>query len=136
MDCVLSCYMQDFKLNDAMNNFIDLNDSANLYKETMELWDQYTSILKVNYISIKYEDLVADLEKNIKPITKFLNLDWDESVLNYRKTALERNKISTPSYYQVIQPIYKHADQRWMRYKKHLTNIQPNLNTLIKKYKY
>ena len=95
MDCVLSCYMQDFKLNDAMNNFIDLNDSAKLYKETMELWDQYTSILKVNYISIKYEDLVADLEKNIKAITKFLNLDWDESVLNYRKTALERNKIST-----------------------------------------
>ena len=136
MDCVLSCYMQDFKLNDAMNNFIDLNDSAKLYKETMELWDQYTSILKVNYISIKYEDLVADLEKNIKAITEFLNLDWDESVLNYRKTALERNKISTPSYYQVIQPIYKHADQRWKRYKKYLKKIEPIISELIKKYKY
>ncbi len=102
----------------------------------MELWDQYTSILKVNYISIKYEDLVADLEKNIKAITEFLNLDWDESVLNYRKTALERNKISTPSYYQVIQPIYKHADQRWKRYKKYLKKIEPIISELIKKYKY
>ena len=51
-------------------------------------------------------------------------------------SRLKREKISTPSYYQVIQPIYKHADQRWKRYKKHLTNIQPNLSALIKKYKY
>ena len=136
MDCVLSCFMQDFKLNDAMSNFMNLEDAAILYKKTMELWNQYISTLKVNYISIKYEDLIKNFKPNIKKILKFLNLNWDKSLLNYRQTALKREKISTPSYYQVIQPIYKHADQRWKRYKKHLTNIQPNLNVLIKKYKY
>ena len=44
MDCVLSCFMQDFKLNDAMNNFLNLEDAANLYKNTMELWNQYISV--------------------------------------------------------------------------------------------
>ena len=136
MDCVLSCFMQDFNLNDAMSNFLNLEDATILYKKTMELWNQYTSILKVNYISIKYEDLINNFKPNIKKILKFLSLDWNKSLLNYRKTAIKREKISTPSYYQVIQPIYKHADQRWKRYKKHLTNIQPNLNVLIKKYKY
>jgi len=136
VDCVLSCYMQDFKLNDAMNNFINLGDSANLYRKTMKLWEQYTSTLKINYISIKYENLITDLEINIKTIVKFLDLNWDQSMLNYRKTAFERNKISTPSYYQVIQPIYKHADQRWRRYKKYLTDIEPILSEFIDKYKY
>ena len=136
MDCVLSCFMQDFKLNDAMSNFLNLEDTANLYKNTMELWNQYTSVLKVNYVAIKYEKLIKNFKLNIKIILKFLNLNWDKSLLNYRETAIKREKISTPSYHQVIQPIYKHADQRWERYKKHLTNIQPNLNALIKKYKY
>ena len=66
----------------------------------------------------------------------FINLNWNKSLLNYRETAIKRERISTPSYYQVIQPIYKHANQRWKRYKKHLTNIEPNLSELIKKYQY
>ena len=136
MDCVLSCFMQDFKLNDAMSNFLNLEDTANLYKNTMELWNQYTSVLKVNYVAIKYEKLIKNFKPNIKIILKFLNLNWDKSLLNYRETAIKREKISTPSYYQVIQPIYKHGNQRWKRYKKHLTNIEPNLSALIKKYKY
>ena len=60
MDCVLSCFMQDFKLNDAMSNFMKLEDAAILYKKTMELWNQYISVLKINYISIKYEDLIKN----------------------------------------------------------------------------
>ena len=128
--------MQDFKLNDAMNNFLNLEDAANLYKNTMELWNQYISVLKVNYVAIKYEKLIKNFKPNIKIILKFLNLNWSESLLDYRKTAIKREKISTPSYYQVIQPIYKHADQRWKRYKKYLSVIKPNLSELIKEYKY
>jgi Tfp pilus assembly protein PilF len=136
LDCVLSCFMQNFNLNDAMINFLNIKDSSILYKETMELWNRYISLLKINYVSIKYEDLIKNLEDNIKPIIKFLNLNWDKSVLNYRNTALNREKISTPSYYQVIQPIYQNANQRWKRYQKYLSDIDPDLNKLIKKYKY
>ena len=136
MDCVLSCFMQDFKLNDAMSNFMNLEDAAILYKKTMELWNQYISVLKIDYVAIKYEDLIKNLEPNIKIILKFLNLNWNKSLLNYRETAIKREKISTPSYYQVIQPIYQHANQRWKRYKKYLTNIEPILDELIKKHKY
>ena len=136
LDCIISCFMQNFGLNDAMSNFLNLKDSAKFYKETMELWNQYASVLKINYVSIKYEDLIESFEPNIRKIIKFLNLDWDDSLLNYRETAEKREKISTPSYYQVIQPIYTHASQRWKRYKNYLTDIQPDLLELIKKYKY
>ena len=136
MDCVLSCYMQDFKLNEAMVNFLDIKSSAILYKKTMELWEQYKSIFKINYVQIKYEDLIENFEKNIKIIIKFLDLNWDKSLLDYRKTAAKRESISTPSYYQVVQPIYKHANQRWRKYKKYLVNIDPILEDFVKKYDY
>ena len=136
LDCVLSCFMQNFNLNDAMSNFLNIEDAAKLYLQTMGLWHQYTSVLNIKHIEIKYEDLINNLESNIKEIIKFLNLDWDDSLLNYRNTAIKREKISTPSYYQVIQPIYKHADQRWKRYNKYLVNIETVLSDVIKKYKY
>ena len=136
MDCVLSCYMQDFKLNNAMINFLNLKDAAILYKKTIDLWLQYNSIFNINYVQIKYEDLTENFEKNIKMIIKFLDLDWDKSLLDYRRTAIRRGKISTPSYHQVVQPIYKHANKRWERYTKYLANIEPILIDFVKKYKY
>ena len=34
----------------------------------MELWNQYTSVLKVNYVAIKYEKLIKNFKPNIKII--------------------------------------------------------------------
>ena len=45
-DCVLSCFMQTFNLNDAMANFLDLKDSANLYNLSMRLFEIYNNIFK------------------------------------------------------------------------------------------
>ena len=36
-DCVLSCFMQEFRTNDAMANFLDLEDAARLYDKIMDL---------------------------------------------------------------------------------------------------
>ena len=47
-DCVLSCFMQNFRLNDAMSNFLTLEDSAFLYDSVMRLWTQYKSIFSIN----------------------------------------------------------------------------------------
>ena len=97
MDCVLSCFIQDFKLNDAMSNFLTLKDTATLYKKVMSLWEIYHSNLKLNSITIKYEDVVKDFKTNIKLILDFLNLDWDDSLLNYIETAKKRGRIQTPT---------------------------------------
>ena len=134
MDCVLSCFIQDFKLNDAMSNFLTLKDTATLYKKVMSLWKIYHSNLKLNYITIKYEDVVKDFKTSTKLILDFLNLDWNDSLLNYIETAKKRGRIQTPSYNQVIQPIYSHAEGRWKRYKNQLSNIQPLLNKFITNY--
>ena len=43
-DCVLSCFMQNFMLNHAMANFLNLDDSLKLYDLTMSLWKKYINV--------------------------------------------------------------------------------------------
>ena len=135
-DCVLSCFMQDFELNDAMANFLNLDDAAHLYDAVMNLWTQYTSIFSINYHEVKYENLIENFEPTVRSILNFLELSWDDAVLNYLITAKKRDRIATPSYYQVTKPIYSYAIGRWQRYKKQTSNIYPILEGWIKKFNY
>jgi len=135
-DCVLSCFMQDFELNDAMANFLNLDDAAHLYDAVMNLWTQYTSIFSINYHEVKYEKLIENFEPTVRSILNFLELSWDDSVLNYLITAKKRDRIATPSYYQVTKPIYSYAIGRWRRYRKQTSNIYPILESWIKKFNY
>ncbi len=54
-DCVLSCFMQTFKPNDAMANFLSLDQSARLYSAVMELWSTYQQKLDLDVHVLRYE---------------------------------------------------------------------------------
>ncbi|MGR3659930.1 MAG: sulfotransferase [Paracoccaceae bacterium] len=135
-DCVLSCFMQDFELNDAMANFLTLENSAQLYADIFELWSMYRDRLSLDVHTVKYEDLVQDMEGTCKPVIEFLGLNWDENLKNYQQTALDRGKIATPSYSQVVQPLYSHASGRWRHYEGDLSPILPVLQPWIDEFGY
>ena len=128
--------MQDFELNDAMANFLDLKDAAHLYDSVMKLWFNYISIFKINYHQVKYENLVNDFQNTVKSSFNFLEVPWDDAVSNYFDTAKKRDKIATPSYNQVIKPLYSHADGRWKNYEAQLSSIYPQMNQWIYKFDY
>jgi len=135
-DCVLSCFMQNFKINNAMANFFKLEDSAKLYDFVMELWNQYIAIFQINYHEVKYENLVENLETTSRQLLKFLQLPWNDNVLKFFETAKEKKQINTPSYDQVIKPIYSDSAGRWKMYKKQISNSFEILEPWIKKFKY
>lgn len=128
-DCVLSCFMQSFQLNDAMANFLDIKESARLYDGVMALWQQLQLVLPLSVHTTRYEDLIADFDGTVSAILDFLQLDWDEGVRDYAETARRRGRINTPSYSQVIQPLYTRAQGRWERYRE---PMQPALPVLLK----
>ena len=115
-DCVLSCFMQTFDLNDAMANFLDLGDAARFYDRAMTLWRLYDRKLDLETHIIRYEDVVDDLRGAVAPLLEFLGVGWSDNVENYRATALGRDRINTPSYNQVTQPVYRRAMGRWQNY--------------------
>ena len=135
-DCVISCFMQSFALNNAMANFLNLEDTANLYNNVMKLWDQYNSVFSLKFHITKYEDIVLNFDKSVNEIVNFLDLPWSDNVFKFYETAEKRKLISTPSYDQVNKPIYNKSIGRWKKYEKHFIKILPILEPWIKKYNY
>ena len=135
-DCVLSCFMQNFLLNHAMSNFLNIKDSAKMYDLVMKLWEIYSSKFSIDFHTIKYEDLISDFKGSVSNLLTFLDLSWSDKVSEFYKTSQSRGIIATPSYNQVNQPIYSKSIGRWKNYEKELTEGKKYLEKWINKYGY
>ena len=135
-DTVLSCFQQIFKPNIAMANLISLKSSSIIYDQVMDVWDIYKNNLTFDFITSKYEHLIEDLDSHTLKILKFLGVRWDKNIKNYRKTALERGKINTPSSSQVVQPIYKSSIDKWKNYEKYFEDCHQYLNKWVSYFDY
>ena len=126
-DVVLSCFMQSFTLNDAMANFLDLSEAATFYDLVLAFWVRCREVLPLALRTVRYEDLVEDLEGQARALLDFLGLQWDANVLDHSRTARARGVINTPSYSQVVKPIYRQASGRWERYRAAMAPVLPIL---------
>lgn len=135
-DVLLSCYMSNFRLNAAMANFLRLEDAAEFYDLTFQLWEKSTGLLPVRCHTIIYERLVEDVEGEVRPLFDFLGLEWRDEALDHQRTAKGRGLITTASYSQVTEPIYKRAAGRWHRYRAHLEPVLPVLAPWVERFGY
>jgi hypothetical protein len=126
-DVVLSCFIESFAINDAMANFLDLGDAARLYDLVLTFWQRCRDGLPLAVHDVRYESLVADLEGEARPLLDFLGLPWHDAVLDHQRTARARGTILTPSYSQVIRPLYREAIGRWQRYREQMAPALPLL---------
>lgn len=134
-DVVLSCFMQCFEPNMAMVQFGTLADTAEFYRGVMGLWQRYQAVLPLNVITSRYEDLVAEFETQTRHILGFLDLPWDDAILEYAERAKGR-RIATPSYHQVVQPIYSRSVSRWLNYREPMAEVLPILRPFINAFGY
>jgi tetratricopeptide (TPR) repeat protein len=135
-DVVLSNFMQNYQLNDAMANFLTIADTVKLYKQVMTLWLRCTQLLPLNVHSVRYESLVSNFDPEVGDLFEFLDITWDDAVLKFHQHAVEKEIINTPSYEQVSQPLYTSACYRWQRYQDQLAPFMDDLAPLIEKFGY
>ena len=136
LDTILSCWMQNFKLNSAMAIMVDLDRIVEFYCVAMQTFKICRAKYNLSVHEIRYEDLLEDLSGETSALLKFLDLDWEVQMENYQETALKRGRIATPSYSQVVQPIYKEAKYRWLHYEKHLRQYVAEVEPWIDEYGY
>ncbi len=134
-DVVLSGFMQRFEPNPAMVQFGTLADTAEFYRAVMGLWLRYRAVLPLTVVSSRYEDLVAAFEPETRRILDFLELPWDDAILGYAERAKGR-RIATPSYHQVVQPIYSRSVSRWLNYREPMEEVLPILRPFIDAFGY
>ena len=118
-DVVLSCFMQDFTLNNAMANFLALEDAARLYDEALRLWYACRERLPLQVHELRYEALVAGFDAEVAQLLQFLGLPWDDKVRDFAAHARGR-LIRTPSYEQVTGALHDRSIGRWRRYRAHM----------------
>ena len=110
-----------------MANMADLDRTVDFYCTAMEILELCKQRYQLDIHQIRYEDLVADFTGNISELLAFLDLTWEDQLKGYQKTAIDRGKINTTSYSQVIKPIYDSPPYRWQKYEK---NLQPLIKGL------
>lgn len=135
-DVCLSCFMQNFNMNSATVNMTSLKDIAVLYSKVMDLWGKYIELLPIQYHIIKYESVIADFEGEIQGLLDFLQVSWDDSILDFNLYAKKKGYISTPSYRQVTHKVYKNAMYRWTYYREHLAPIFEILKPYVEYFEY
>ncbi len=135
-DVVLSCYVTNFKPNNAMVNFLWLDTTAEVYDLTFGSFEKAREVLKPAVHTVVYENIVADRDRELRPLFDFLGLDWDDRVLDHQSTARSRGHIKTASYAQVVEPIYNRSAGRWLNYRKHLEPVLPVLEPWVRKLGY
>ena len=135
-DVVFSCYAANFKLNDAMPNFLRLDTAAELYDLSFRYFEKTRELFDMPVHIVRYENVVADPESELKPLLEFLGLAWDDQVVDHEATAARRGRIKTASYAQVAEPLYQRSAGRWQNFRKQLEPVLPVLEPWISKFGY
>lgn len=134
-DSALSCFMQDFVLNAAMVQMLDLARIVALQEQVLGLWRTHASALPNPTLTVRYEDIVADQPGAARALLEHLGLPWDDRVTRYWKGARDTH-ISTPSHQDVSKPIFTRARGRWRRYAEHLAPVRRRLDALATAFDY
>jgi tetratricopeptide (TPR) repeat protein len=134
-DVALSCFMQVFDLTQAMTHFLSLDGVADFYDLVMRVGIRSLECFPARVHLIRYEDLIVDMEAEVRRLVAFLNLSWEPELMHYDRTA-RSHRINTPSYHQVVQPIYTSARGRWRNYAQHLESIMPRLHPFVEYFGY
>jgi tetratricopeptide (TPR) repeat protein len=135
-DAVLSGFMSSFELNPAMLSFTTLDGAARLYDAASTAWTHAEALLPMEVCRIRYERMIGDLEGEMRRLLGFLDIPWDDRVLDNRGSAARRDHIRTASYAQVTEPIYSRAIGRWEGYRSQMAGILPILAPWAEKMGY
>ena len=95
------------------------------YLELMEHWDW---VLPGRVLRVHHENVVDDLEINVRRILDFCGLPFEASCLEFYKTA---RSVRTASSEQVRQPIFRDGLDQWTKYESWLAPLKEALGDVL-----
>jgi hypothetical protein len=134
-DVVLSCYFQNIPLNATNVNFLSLERLARHYADLMDIWLAVREWEGFTWLEVRYEDTVADLEKEGRRVTEFLGLAWHEEQARFYEKSRSK-QLYSPTYQDVTRPVYSRSVGRWRAYEKHLAPILSALEPYCRTFGY
>jgi tetratricopeptide (TPR) repeat protein len=127
MACCFSGFKQLFA--EGQEFTYDLEDIGVYYRDYVHLMDHWDEVLPGFVLRVSHEDVVEDLEAEVRRILDFCGLPFEQACLDFHRT--ERN-IRTPSSEQVRQPINRSGLDYWRNYEPWLGALKEALGADIR----
>lgn len=106
----------------------ELEELGRFYLQYTEVMDHWDRVIPGTVLHIQYEDVVADLEVQVRRILDFCELPFEDACIDFHKSA---RPVNTASAEQVRQPIYDTAIDFWKNYEPYLGELREVLAPVL-----
>ena len=126
MSCCFSGFKQLF--GEGQQFSYDLDDIGHYYRSYVEIMDHWDKELPGRILRVQYEDVIADLETQVRRILDYCGLPFEQACIDFHRN---KRAVRTPSSEQVRQPIYKSGMDQWENFEPFLDPLKVALGPSI-----
>jgi tetratricopeptide (TPR) repeat protein len=109
-----------------------ISDIARYYRTYLELMDHWDRVLDGRILRVYHEDVVDDLEGNVRRMLDFCGLDFEPQCVDFHKT---RRSVRTASSEQVRRPLNREGLDQWKYFEPWLGPLQAALGDAPSRYR-
>lgn len=110
------------------NQTYDLVELGEYYLEYVRIMSHWDRVLPGRVLRVRYEDMVEDLEAQVRRILDHCGLPFEQACIEFHKN---RRPVNTVSSEQVRVPIYSDAVGYWKHYDAHLDELKQILAPVL-----
>jgi tetratricopeptide (TPR) repeat protein len=130
MACCFSNLKQLFATGQEFTYSVE--DIARYYRTYLDLMAHWDEALPGRVLRVYHEDVVEDLEGNVRRILDFCGLPFEPACLEFHKTA---RSVRTASSEQVRRPIFRDGLDQWTKFEPYLGGLKEALGDALVRYR-
>lgn len=130
MDCCLANYFRYYAT--SVNQSFSQAGMARYYADYVEAMRHFDAVLPGRVHRLIHDDLVDDLEGEVRRLLEYIGVPFEESCLRFFET---KRAVHTPSSEQVRQPINRKGFGRWRNYEPWLGELKEALGHTIEDWR-
>lgn len=111
VDCCWSNYKMVYGAGHGAAN--DLTHIGRFYKDCVRMLDHFETVAPEAILRVRYEDLVDDIEREVRRVLGFLDLEYESGCIDFH---LEDRPVATASSQQVRRPLNRDGIGAWKPY--------------------
>ena len=122
MGCCFSGFKQLFA--EGQEFTYGLEEIGQYYSDYVALMAHWDAVLPGKILRVRYEDVVADIETQVRRLLDYCGLPFEKACLNFHENE---RAVRTASSEQVRQPIFKSGVDQWENFSTYLDPLRKTL---------
>lgn len=131
MACCFSGFKQLFA--EGQEFTYGLKEIGHYYRGYVDLMAHWDTVLPGEILRVQYEDVVDDLDAQVRRILDYLDLPFEQACVDFHKTERE---VRTASSEQVRQPIFQSGKEQWRHFEPWLDELKDALGPALTGYRH